>query len=241
MRTQRAGGSSTKQTYRARLEHAPDIREGLEDRYAEDLVHNRPTTFDPARPWNAVWRELCLNEDKWWSKAIEKPCLLIMAGTARPTDFIDGDALTKRTGGKRRRDDDSEDDVGAPPRKRRGVRQGGAHIPFVPKPPGAEQRLQQQGQVTDQSVWDGTKYLKNRAGVDLCKGYQTGRCNRINSYNKCSHDGTSAHQCEICLMVGHGSNEPNKCPKQRGTVGGKGAGRGRGKGGGRYGKGRGRA
>ena len=107
-----------------------------------------------------------------------------MAGTARPCDFIDGDALTKRPGGKRRRDEDSEEDGGAQPKKRRGARQGGAHIPYVPKPPGAEQRHQKQGQVSDLSVWDGTKYLKNRAGVDLCKVNQTGRCNRINSYNK---------------------------------------------------------
>ena len=224
--------------YRARLEHAPDVREELEDKYAEDIVYGRPTTFDPARPWNAVWRQLCLHEDKWWNKAIEKPCLLIMAGTARPCDFIDGDALTRRPSGKRGRGEEASDDD-SPPRKRRRNR-GGNQIPYVPKPPGAEQRQYQANGVGDLSVWDGAKYIKNRAGSDICKGYQTGHCCRIDSYNKCAHDGRSAHQCEVCLMVGHGSSEQGKCPKQRGTKptgrGGKGGGRGRARGG-RGGKG----
>ena len=61
---------------------------------------------------------------------------------------------------------------------------------------------------------------------------------RANAMSKRAHDNISAHQCGMCLMVGHGAWETDKCPKQGGGAstttttggGGRGNGKGRGKG-----------
>ena len=192
---------------RAREEHTPDVRERLEEEYAEALVRNHPTRYNPKMPWNAVWEALVMHESAYWYKAIEKPGLLLLAGTARISEFLDEDVKTKRP-----------TEPGA--NHERPVKQHrteGTIVPYVPNPPvptgGATPRGGKgrgSGKGEDLSVWDGSKYLKNRAGASLCRGYQTGACLRLNSWNLCAQDGCSAHQCEICLMVGHGSSEVNK-------------------------------
>ena len=172
-----------------------------------------------------------MSEKDYWYKAIDKPGLLLLAGTARMSEFLDEDVKTKRPTGPGENTD----------RPHKQHRTGGEIVPYVPTPPvptGGTPRSGKGrggGKGEDHSVWDGSKYLKNRAGASLCRGYQTGVCLRQNSYNLCAQDGCSAHQCDICLMVGHGSSEVAKCPRQGG------AGRGRGgRGGGRGGGGRGR-
>ena len=218
---------------RARLEHAPDVRERLEERYAEDVVNNRPTTFDPKRPWNSVWRALIVEEKDYWYKAVEKPGLLMMAGAAKQGQFIGDDAPAKRPVGP--------GDGGGSEHKRH--KTDGAIVPYVPTPPnphgGAGRGKGAGGKKSeDLSVHDGSKYLKNRFFC-LWRGYQDGTCLRQNSWNLCAVDGASAHQCELCLMTGHGSSEAAKCPKQRGKGGGR-ANKGRGAGRGGAGRGRGR-
>ena len=47
------------------------------------------------------------------------------------------------------------------------------------------------------------------------KGCQTGVYNALDAYSRCAEDNASVHQCEICLMVGHGSAGKKKCPKQK--------------------------
>ena len=105
-----------------------------------------------------------------------------------------------------------------------------------PNPHVVSRKAGGKGKGEDLSVWDGSKFLKTRNGTCICRGYQDGSCQRMNSWNLCAYDGSSAHQCELCLMVGHGSGDKTKCPKQGK---GKGAG-GRGRGGAGRGRGRGR-
>ena len=221
---------------RARLEHAPDVRERLEDEHADALVNSRRTKYEESRPWNLVWYSLVKEEKDYWYKSVEKPGLLILAGTAKPAHFIEDDALVKRpaapiTGGDTRPTKQHRYEPNATT----------AIVPYVPPPPNPAAGKGKGGRkgAEDWSVHDGQKYLKNRAGASICKGYQSGACCRQNSWNLCSSDGVSAHQCEVCLMVGHGSSEQNKCPRQKARKG-KGAGRGGARGGAGRGRGRGR-
>ena len=137
-------------------------------------------------------------------------------GNASPEAYVEGDAPTA--------DPLNQPAAygGRPLKRPRGV---GTVIPHVPSPPqptvtaptpkkaGGKQR-EGRYQKEDKSVWDGSKYIKNRAGACVCKGFQTGQCTRLNTWSLCANDGYSAHQCELCLQVGHGSHEAAKCPKQ---------------------------
>ena len=159
-----------------------------------------------------------------------------MAGTARPAHFIETDAPVKRAPGPI-----SDQDTKPQKHHRYEEHATTAIVPYVPPPPNPHATPRKGGKKggEDLSVHDGQKYLKNRAGACICKGYQSGACARQNSWNLCAQDGVSAHQCEVCLMVGHGAGDKAKCPRQRSGKGGRG-GKGAGARGGGAGRGRGR-
>ena len=197
-------------------------------------MNNRRTNFKPDRPWESVWEALCSKaESEYWYKAVEKPGILILAGTARPGQFVDDDAPSRSPPQPAKATEDTR------PTKYARTVAPSTTIPYVPAPPNPHvvpRKAGGKGKGEDLSVWDGSKFLKTRNGTSICRGYQDGSCQRMNSWNLCSYDGSSAHQCELCLMVGHGSGDRTKCPKQGK---GKGAG-GRGRGGAGRGRGRGR-
>ena len=137
-----------------------------------------------------------------------------MAGTAVPQQYVEADAPTATpTPG-------ATTTLQGPPAKKF---KGADVIPFVPEPPPRGDPKAGKGagktRANDCSVHDGRKYLKNRAGHGLCRGFQAGTCSRLNTWSLCSADGWSAHQCEYCLQVGHGSGDTRKCPMQRGGGG----------------------
>ena len=218
---------------RCRLEYAPEVRERLEDQHAEDEENNKRSHYEVDRPWNSVFRALLSKEESdFWYRNVEKPGLLILAGSAKPGDVIGDDAPVRPP-------PTSTTQPASEPYPKRPRLDTTTTVPYVPAPPRPEGYAPRQGKGTprnDLSVHDGTKYLKNRAGACLCPGYQTGMCTRLNTWNLCAQDGQSAHQCEVCLMVGHGSSETTKCPKQKGAGKGRGAGRRQGAGQGRGGR-----
>ena len=156
---------------RARLEHAPDVREQLEDAYAEAIVNNKRTDYNPEKPWNAVWNALVQEEDKYWFKHVEHPGLRISAGTAKPSDYIEDDAPVKRPG-----TDTATAHAQAGGQPKRGRYASGQTVPFVPAPPTPTVERPpkggRKGGGEDLSVHDGTKYLNNRVGHILCRGVQ---------------------------------------------------------------------
>ena len=79
---------------RTRQGRAPRVRAGAEAKHAEALVKNWPTCFDPARPWNEVWRVLCAGEKEWWDDLIHRPCNRILSKAAAVDDFLDVDVIT---------------------------------------------------------------------------------------------------------------------------------------------------
>ena len=209
---------------RARQEHAPRVLAKAQANHAEALVRTWPTSFDPARPWNAVWRMLCASEGEWWDELIHRPGNRVVSGSANVEQYIDGDVLTTAAGGRgsKRQAAAEEEEEYAPfwqppmnpgPGRRRGAA-GGAGGGKGGKPPKG-----------DLSEHNGRVYTKTRAGISPCAGFQIGQCNRVNNQGRCANDHHSAHQCNICLMVGHGSSDRAACPKQKvGKTGGKGAG-----------------
>ena len=50
------------------------------------------------------------------------------------------------------------------------------------------------------------KYTHNRQDVELCRGYQTGKCTHTVGSDGCGRDPKLAHQCSICLSPGHGAH-----------------------------------
>ena len=149
-------------------------------------------------------------EADYWYKAVEKPGILILAGTARPGQFVDDDAPSRTPAQLAHAAEETR------PNKHARTQPTPTTIPYVPAPPNPHPtpRMVGKGKGEDLSVWDGTKFIKARSGTHVCRGYQDGTCQRMNSWNLCAYDGTSARQCELCLMVGHGSSEKAKCPKQ---------------------------
>ena len=215
---------------RTRLEHAPRVKADCEEKHAEALVKSWPTTFDPLRPWNEVWKRLATAERTWWEDMVIRPGNQVMSGNANPNKFVDGDVLTATTptnpsggGLKRPRailDTQPEyEEVHAPPAWRPTKPGKGAGKPVK----------------SYLSVHDGTCYTKTRAGLTPCASYQVGTCGRVDAYGRCAVDHASAHQCNVCLMVGHGAAEKSKCPMQNGKGAGKpptktkGGGKGKGK------------
>ena len=170
-------------------------------------------------PWDGVFERLTSGEKTFWEKSLEKPGFRITIGNASPQAYVEGDAPTAQP------TNETTGYGGRPLKHPRGTATVTPHVPAPPQPTGPTPRRpgkakEARTQKEDKSVWDGSKYLKNRNGACVCKGFQSGQCNRLNSWSLCSQDGYSCHQCELCLQVGHGSHEAAKCPKQ-----GKGAGR----------------
>ena len=107
-------------------------------------------------------------------KYVEKPGLHITTGNAYPGQYFDGDALTSEPLHE-------YTETGARPlKKRRGV--DAAHVvPYVPEPPPHHPTLagdrggkRARNGGTDKSIHDGVKFLKNRAGCNLCRGLSDG-------------------------------------------------------------------
>ena len=156
------------------MEHAPDVGEQLEDASAGALVNNKRTDYNPEKPWDAVWNALVQEEDKYWFKHVEKPGLRISAGTAKPSDYIEDDAPVKCPGS-----DTAAAHLQAGGQPKKGIYSSGTVVPFVPAPPTPTHdrppKGGRKGGSEDLSVHDGAKYLRNRGGHAICKGYQTGR------------------------------------------------------------------
>eukprot|EP00971_Amphidinium_carterae_P221094 4389548-Amphidinium_carterae.1 len=53
-------------------------------------------------------------------------------------------------------------------------------------------------------VKDG-RFIANRRGEEICRGWQDGSCGITVRGNKCSKDNSRVHQCDKCLSTDHGS------------------------------------
>ena len=186
------------------------------------------------------------HEKDWWYEQVDLPCFMVLNKLKKVQDYTEDDApvadaapLTLYT-----------PPVHHPPTPYKPGR-GGKRQRLALAAPGYEAPLPEpdpkiQRGNDDLSVHDGTKWIKNRGGLELCPWHNAGQCERNAPGNKCPYDQNKTHQCDKCLKTGHGAWN---CDPKRSQIkgagppgrapggGGGGRARGGGKGGGRGNKG----
>ena len=147
---------------RAWSEYILRLRRRLEDQHEMCVERNWPSDFDPARPWNAVWKALCATESGWWREQVKDPCLLIKTDVEKPQERVGEDHPVRR---------DSQQ-----------VQQ---HVPRrsdpSPSPPAAHPVERPNKRKTE-----------NSRGTQLCPGFNDGTCliikgNRCSKNAKLAH------------------------------------------------------
>ena len=142
-----------------------------------------PHEYNPDQPWEMVYHELAINEDKWWEKEFEKPAHLIDT-KVRPHNYkVDHDAPVE--GGPR-------PSIAAPVVSPLPVvALAPAHAPPPPAP---------------LAITDGAHDWKtcNNNGTSLCGDFQHGRCGKAVG-GRCPRDKNAVHQCARCLDNRHGA------------------------------------
>ena len=206
---------------RARCEQADRINRTLVGEYMKAQAAGTSCSYNPARPWNAVYAAL-IKDQHFWNEEFEKPAQNILTKLANPSSSLGGDAPVGpdvhmvpdiRLGGPNANNNNR--------RAQNDRRQQPA-----PRPP----KQVPQGKVN--RVVDG-HYTHNRKEKKLCNAFQSGTCTNAN----CSF----AHQCSVCLQTSHGAFHPSPCnasppdpnrtfpPNRKGRKGGRGKGGGKGK------------
>eukprot|EP00971_Amphidinium_carterae_P054449 1072619-Amphidinium_carterae.1 len=55
------------------------------------MQNNLSHPYDPKRPWDTVWSDVCANA-AWWQQNLIQPCLITAAGAATQATFLTGEA-----------------------------------------------------------------------------------------------------------------------------------------------------
>ena len=199
---------------RTRGEQFPIVLVKAQDYHAKAVVRNWDSEFVPEKPWEEVFRRILDCESDWWYDLIEIRFQSIVPGAAKPSKFIGNDAITRAENLGR----GSDEAVPLPPPPaipegytlvRKGTRTRQDSEPSGPPP--------KKGRVGDQHpMLRGGVYVTTRNGRPVCDGFNDGNCEACDQWGRCSRDGSSAHQCNLCLMVGHGAHQQRLCPKQGG-------------------------
>ena len=186
---------------RARLEHSERMRRQGEDDHQKATNLGMPHDYDSAKPWEYVWNAL-VEDQRFWRKEVEEPCLLVKAKSAAIQTMVEADAPIGR---------DSlaltsalETNSLAPKRRR------------------VQERMHKIGE-------DGL-LTHNRRGTQLCEGYQKGECKDATPDGSCKRNPAFRHQCAKCLSPMHGASQcPTSAPKLPRANHGKGRGKSAGK------------
>ena len=185
---------------RMRAERFERIRRAVETKDAKDKAAGQPSSYDPRRPWNAVFREAVKDKD-FWDETVRYPAMLYLAHVRSVAQSVDDGTVQPNLG-----------NGGTRPR------QVGTE---VSEPPAKRARQQSSAPPQDLSEKVNGKYVKNRKGKALCPDYQTGTCGHS---NPCPN---GVHQCNVCLQTHRPSFHENS-GGQRGSRPGKGKGKGKG-------------
>ena len=202
--------------------------EEKEEATAQGGIHK----YDPNQPWEYCLTKLVLDHH-FWRRELEESALLVLTGAVPESSVTDGNnpvashvdptyamagavgphQLLTPAAPKGSRDSKRPHDVDDTAGQRRG---GG---------PLKKQRVHEQDA-------DGAM-AKNRSGIPLCEGFQTGACTETSQGTvRCKGDWYKAHQCAKCLSVDHGSQHPSPCTRDGVKPlgkGSKGGGKGKGK------------
>ena len=152
----------------------------------------------------------------WWFKHVTEPAIYINTKVKVVSDYVDGDALP--AGFTVISDSFTNTVQAALPKGPPAKRQKTLALPYYDTP-GTRSKQ-------DLSQWSGTRYTLNRDGVGFCDGFTHGRCFDTLGNQRCWHDPSLAHQCNICLKAGHGGAACRDNPANVQAIVTKGGGRG---------------
>jgi hypothetical protein len=205
---------------RFRSEHMTFMAMRESDRMDLALALNQTTEYNPAKPWDFLWKmAVDINdsqESRWWYRNFERriPMFLeqgaggFIDGDARVAASLDGHFATTHNSvnqvDRNRPDSLYGAGGGGGGNKQRGG--GPKAIKDKPKPPPAPAPHQ-----------PGQKHLSTKKGAELCAAYNSGSC--VGEHGKsCPRDSTKRHLCHWCLGMHPGNNcDPNaaKARKQQ--------------------------
>ena len=174
---------------RCRLEHMERLKRDLVAEHEKITNAGGTSTFNPKRPWNAVFAKAIADETFWREEVVE-PCMMVITRISNASEILDGDAKiggsSSSAAGPR--------DPGAVPAK-----MAPANEKQTPRP----RNTNRTGRV--HQIQDG-KYVMNRTGYALCAGYNTEQCTGNGLW--CHQAWDTVHQCNRCL----GGHPATKCP-----------------------------
>ena len=192
---------------------------------AKDRGHT--TSFDESRPWDWVWREAVgdAEQTKYWTPMFREAANLICSGAISEQEVLDDDAPIDRPGR-----------AAASPPPRRGRERSRKRDRSRNNRDDYPSKRQRSGAQRVHKVGPDGLLVMNRQGIELCKGFQCGKCNEPAIRGRCPQNNNKAHNCAKCLDQDHGADECERAVKEPSS-----SSSGRGRGGKGKGKGRGRA
>jgi len=168
---------------RARLEHMERIRRLISTARTQAIEAGGSHAFDPAVPWEWVFRQTA-EDVQFWRRELEEPTLLIKTRVEKLSASL-------------------QDDAPVQPGTGSSQRSGPAATP----PPPKRQRVQADRDAPRVHRVDADGYFThNRRGNKLCSLFQKGECSTTGS-GRCSRDSYLVHQCAKCLFLGHGRSQ----------------------------------
>jgi uncharacterized membrane protein YgcG len=224
---------------RTRLEQAARTKRKLSIEYdaAQKSGRHFNSTYDPTRPWDAVYKDM-ITDRGWWHDQLEEPSLMLLGRTTTLDQLVSGDAAVAANGIPNLGGNHGITPLhnqhgqgrggGGGGRGNGGGGGGGGGDGGGGGPPRQRANANKRDREREVPNQHGT-YTKNRAGKKLCDAYQQGSCGATVGHVLCPSDRSMVHQCNRCLAPGHGGNN---CPPPvpRAPDAGKGAGKGKGKG-----------
>lgn len=169
---------------RARLEHVERVRRRGQEAYDRARQAGLTHDFDPAKPWDWVYRRI-IGDFPFWQKECLEPCLMMMAKTTPVSSLVGQDAPLSGPAGS----------VTAPASSSR--------TPPPPAAPARPAKRQRGPDVRERRLGDDGLYSHNRRGKELRKMFQSGECKE--GPERQLH----AQQCAKCLSEMHGADQ---CP-----------------------------
>jgi hypothetical protein len=214
----------------ARTENIERVRRAVEAEADMAQAMGARTDFEADRPWNKAYRQLVLDQ-RFWKIELEDPAFMLLGKIKEVPGLLTGDALTQQVHTSTATTAQGREltaTIGAPslapdkPDKRGNGQRGNG------QPPPKKARG---GNREHQANSDGTM-VTNRAGKELCREFQSGRCQAARSgMVVCPRNQNRVHQCAKCLSPSHGSSScsNNAAPTPRSTSN-RSSGKGKGKG-----------
>ena len=175
---------------RARSERLLYLRDAAQVRHRQRLADGDSSSYDPDRQWNTAFKDVLAHPTShtWWHREFHLRALLVITKTNSLGQYLDGDAKTS--------------DANAEPA--RGTKRTSA-------PPASHSTERPSKAAKTTKAKARTWLTVNKEEKELCKNFQTGKCEKSKGDDICPRNDARVHQCGICLSNAHGAEYPRPC------------------------------